>query len=114
LLTPRTYSFDVAANAAFIVTVNEVNPATGGPYTLDVSGGDCRPVLNITSIPGNKVQLDWTTASAGYGLESTNIVTGAPPWPPVTNVPTAFNGRFVVTNNVSASDRFYRLRKPLP
>jgi hypothetical protein len=113
-LTPRTYSFDVAANATFIVTVNEVNAGAGGSYTLDVSGGDCRPVLNITSIPGNRVQLDWTTASAGYGLESTNIVTASPPWPPVTNVPTAFNGRFLVTNSISTTNRFYLLRKPLP
>jgi autotransporter-associated beta strand protein len=114
LLTPTTYSFNVAANATFIVTVNEVNPATGGPYTLDVSGGDCRPVLNITSIPGNNVQLDWTTASAGYGLESTNIVPASTPWPPVTNIPTSFNGRFLVTNNISTTNRFFRLRKPLP
>jgi subtilisin-like proprotein convertase family protein len=113
-LTPTTYSFNVAANATFVVTVNEVNPGAGGAYTLDVSGGDCRPVLNITSIPGNKVQLDWTTAAAGYGLESTNIVPAPTPWPPVTNIPTAFNGRFLVTNNISTTNRFFRLRKPLP
>jgi subtilisin-like proprotein convertase family protein len=114
LLTPTAYSFDVAANATFIVTVNEVTTGFGGPYTLDVSGGDCRPVLNLTPIPGNKVQLDWTTAAVGYGLESTNIVTGSPPWPPVTNVPTALNGRFVITNNIGTTDRFFRLRKSLP
>jgi autotransporter-associated beta strand protein len=114
LLTPTTYSFNVAADAIFVVTVNEVDPGTGGPYTLDVSGGDCRPVLNITEIPGNKVQLDWTTAATGYGLESTNIVPAPTPWPPVANVPVALNGRFTVTNNVSTTNRFFRLRKPLP
>jgi subtilisin-like proprotein convertase family protein len=114
LLTPRTYSFNVASNATFVVTVNEINAGDGGSYTLDVSGGDCRPVLNITAIAGNRVQLDWTTASAGYGLESTNTVIAASPWPPVTNVPAALNGRFLVTNNITTSNRFYRLRKPLP
>jgi hypothetical protein len=115
LLTPDTYSFNVGANAIFVVTVNEVDSGTGGAYTLDVSGGDCRPVLNIAEIPGNKVQLDWTTASsAGYGLESTNIVPAPTPWPPVTNVPVALNGRFTVTNNISTTNRFFRLRKPLP
>jgi subtilisin-like proprotein convertase family protein len=113
-LTPESYSFDVAANATFVVTVNEVTTGAGGPYTLGVSGGDCRPLLNITSIPGNKIQLDWTTAAAGYGLESTNIMPAPTPWPPVTNVPTAFNGRFLVTNNISTTNRFFRLRKPLP
>jgi len=114
LLTPTTYSFNVAADAIFVVTVNEVDPGTGGPYTLDVSGGDCRPVLNITEIPGNKVQLDWTTAATGYGLETTNVVPAPTPWPPVTNVPVALNGRFTVTNNISTTNRFFRLRKPLP
>jgi autotransporter-associated beta strand protein len=113
-LTPFTYSFNVASNAIFVVTVNEVNPGTGGPYTLDVTGCDCRPVLNVTPIAGNKVQLDWSTASGGYGLESTNTVIGSSPWPAVTNVPSVLNGRFLVTNNIAIPNQFYRLRKVQP
>ena len=112
LLAPTTYSFNVRSNATFVVTVNEVNPGSGGSYSLQVSGGECRPALNITALAGNKIQLDWTTASAGYGLESTNSVIAAPPWTPVISTPSAVNGRFVVTNNITTSNRFFRLRKP--
>jgi hypothetical protein len=114
LLPPKTYSFNVAANATFVVTVSEVNAGEGGAYTLDVSGGDCRPRLNITQAAANKVELDWTTAAAGYSLETTNRITASTPWPAVTNVPVVVNGRFQVTNNIAGTNQFYRLRKPLP
>ena len=112
---PTTYSFDVAANAVFVVEVNTIFGATG-PYTLQVSGGDCRPALNVTALPGNKALLDWTTAAAGYGLESTNALVngGSPLWPPISTVPTVINGRFHVTNNITPSNQFYHLRKQLP
>jgi hypothetical protein len=113
-VTSIPYSFNVASNATFIVTVNEVDASTGGTYTLDVFGGECRPLLNINSVAGNKVRLDWSTASAGYRLESTNSVIAESPWAPVSDVPVALNGRFLVTNNITTSNRFFRLRKPLP
>jgi hypothetical protein len=60
--------------------------------------------------------LDWTTAAIGYGLETTNALVngGSPLWPPITTVPTVINSRFNVTNNVTFSNQFYHLRKPLP
>jgi hypothetical protein len=83
------------------------------PYKLTVSGGDCRPVLNITPVGANNVRLDWTTAAAGYGLESTNQLVGsAMNWSPVTNVPVVVNRRFQVTNNAAVGNKFYHLHKP--
>lgn len=112
---PVIYSFKVAANAVFVVEVNSIFGSTG-PYTLQVAGGDCRPALNITALPGNNVLLDWTTAAVGYGLESTNTLVpgGSSLWPPVNTVPVVINSRFNVTNNVTSSNQFYHLRKPLP
>lgn len=83
---------------------------------MTVTGGDCRPALNVTALPGNKTLLDWTTAAAGYGLGSTNaLVTGGSPlWSPISTVPTVINSRFNVTNSVSSSNQFYHLRKPAP
>jgi hypothetical protein len=52
---------------------------------------------------------------AGYLLETTNVLSGAAPsgaWQPVTNLPVVLTSRFRVTNNVSASNQFYRLHKP--
>ena len=83
------------------------------PYKLTVSGGDCRPVLNITPIAANNVRLDWTTAAAGYGLEKTNAVgSGAAVWPPVPGAPAVINSRFVTTNSTAGGREFYRLHKP--
>jgi len=108
----RTFSFNVASNAVFVVNIIASDTSLA-PYKLTVSGGDCRPVLNITPIAANNIRLDWTTAAAGYGLEKTNtVVSGAAPWPPVPGDPAVVNGRFVVTNSAADGRQFYRLRKP--
>ena len=110
----QAFAFNVPSNATFVVNV--VTDYGGLPFTVAVTGGDCRPALNITDAGASKVRLDWTTAAGGYHLESTNtlVTSGAPVWPAVTNVPTVVNGRFQVTNTVPSSNQFYRLRKPLP
>ncbi len=110
----RTYSFNVRSNATFVVIVNEIDPNTGGPYTLIVTGGDCRPVLHISQVATNRVVLDWTTAAAGYLLERSNNLPFmiAPLWPVVPGTPVVVSSRFQVTNTITASNDFYRLRKP--
>ena len=108
----QTFSFMVASNATFIVNIIASSTLTA-PYKLTVTGGDCRPMLNVTPVGAQNVQLDWTTAAAGFGLESTNTLGGGGTnWPPVTNVPVVVNSRFMVTNNAATSNQFYRLHKP--
>jgi autotransporter-associated beta strand protein len=113
---PRPFSFNVAANATFVLVVNVVNPGTTGAYSLDVHGSDCLPLLNVTQAGANKVALDWTTASsAGFLLETTNdVAPGGPIWLAVLTVPSVVNSRFTVTNTINGSNQFFRLRKPLP
>jgi hypothetical protein len=95
----------------FVVIVNN---ATGPPgdFSLSVTGGDCRPALNISPVTPNQVKLDWTTAAAGYQLERTNNLLGSANWPPVTNTPAVINSRFAVTNSTALTNEFFRLRKP--
>lgn len=110
--TTRSFSFDVAANAAFVV---QLVSGGIGPYQLTVSGGDCRPVLNITPSGGSQAVLDWTTAAPGYQLESTNSLSGTGPvWSGISNVPTVVNGRYQVTSPVTGTNQFFRLRKSVP
>jgi hypothetical protein len=96
----------------FVVTVNEVGSGLcGNPYTLSVSGGDCRPILNIAPARTNKVDLNWPTVAGGYNLEATPSL--APQtWTGITNVPVAIGNLFNVTNSSSPTNRFYRLHKP--
>jgi hypothetical protein len=111
----RTYSFQVAANATFVVVVGQANISGLCDYTLDVTGGSCRPFLNISQTAPSTVTLDWTTAAVGYQLEHTNTLQtpGAPSWVPTLPNPSVIDSRFVVTNNSSGdTTRFYRLRKP--
>jgi fibronectin-binding autotransporter adhesin len=108
----ETFSFNVTSNATFTVNI-VAGTTTVTPYKLTLSGGDCRPVLNITPIAADNVQLDWTTAAAGFRLEHTNtLVVGATNWPPDTNIPAIVNSRFRVTNNAASGNQFYRLHKP--
>jgi autotransporter-associated beta strand protein len=108
-----TYSFTVPSNSVFVVTVNEVGYGLcGNPYTLSVSGGDCRPILNIVPASSSKVDLNWPTVAGGYNLEATPSLS-VTNWTGVTNEPMAISNRFNVTNSsVSPTNRFYRLHKP--
>jgi autotransporter-associated beta strand protein len=109
----QAFSFNVASNATFVVNLiaNAFSPTA--PYKLTVSGGDCRPVLNIAPVGTNNVQLDWTTAAPGFNLERSNSLVGNPSiWQPVTNIPIVVNSRFRVTNNAAIGNQFFRLHKP--
>jgi autotransporter-associated beta strand protein len=116
---PKSYGFSVAANQEFVVTVNEVNAGTGGDYTLSVTGGDCRPLLNIRQHAPGVMKVDWTTAAAGYLLERTNVLVGGSSgaWSVVNPNPSrVMDGKFMeyVTNLPPTinSNAFYRLHKP--
>lgn len=109
-----TYSFDVAANSVFIVTVNGISDDYG-PYALQVTGGSCQPVLNINPAGTNNVALSWSTAAGGYLLESTNrLDQSTNAWQSVNPPPVVVGTNYVVTNPATGSDQFYRLRKPQP
>lgn len=112
----QAYSFSVPSNSTFVVNVIAAVGAPVTPYRLTVSGGDCRPVLDIAANSSTQSVVDWTTAAVGYQLERTNIlVSGVLAWPPVTNIPIVINSRFTVTNIAApTANQFFRLRKPLP
>jgi len=110
----NTYLFRVGAGARFVIVVNQATASAFCGYRLDVSGGSCRPVLDIARASGNRVVLDWTTAAIGYSLERTNTLSdpSASAWQAATPAPVIINSRFQVTNNTTGAANFYRLRKP--
>ena len=109
----QAFSFNVASNATFVVNLIANTTLGITPYRLTVTGGECRPLLDITPAGGNNVQLDWTTAAPGYVLERTNsLVVGQTNWPLVTNVPVVVNSRFQVTNSAAGGGQFYHLHHP--
>ena len=110
-------SFALPGPTNFVVVVNEVNASAGYDYSLVATGVPCPALLlTIKPAPANKVRLDWSTAAGGYLLESTNkLSAGLSPsaaWPGVSNAPVVVSGRFTVTNAMSGTNTFFRLRKP--
>ena len=68
------------------------------------------PRLNIRRTANTRVVLSWATNFTGFTLESkTNLNTTV--WNVVSPAPAVSGTNNVVTNSVSGSTRFYRLRK---
>ncbi len=108
----ETYSINVPSNSVFVVTVAEVDSGTcGTPYTLSVTGGDCRPMLSATQVGTQQLQIGWPTIAGGYSLESSLFISPTN-WAIVTNQPIATTNRFSVTNTIAPPSKFYRLQKP--
>lgn len=103
-----TYSFVAPSNSTFVVTVNSID-GTAGAFELTVSGGDCRPSLNISRPAAAQVKLDWPQSAGGYVLESTPSLT-VTNWSKVPQVPAMVGGRYAVTNSLGTNN-FYRLHK---
>jgi hypothetical protein len=102
-------SFNVPANAVFVV--NALTDWGGIPYTLTVSGGNCRPALNIARAGPSNLELDWTTAAPGYCLEGSNRL-NAVSWTTMSsNPPVVVGGKFSVTRATGNTNFFYRLHK---
>ena len=60
---------------------------------------------------GTNLLVTWPVTGDGYTLETSTSLTGTNSWAPVTNVPAIVDLLNTVTNPVSASSRFYRLKK---
>ncbi len=73
-------------------------------------GGITAPHLSLAKI-GSDVVLTWPVADAGFTLESTTDLTVSPTWTTVTPSPINVSGQNTVTNTVSGSRLFYRLRQ---
>jgi len=122
--------FNVPANRAFIVVVNETNSAqTCTSYQLNVTGigiepidvptgvssSTCIPRLDIEPLNPGRVLLKWSTSAAGFNLVSTNSLDDTPPpnaFAPIGPAPVVIDSKNVVTNFTTDPARFYELRKP--
>jgi N-acetyl-anhydromuramyl-L-alanine amidase AmpD/N-acetylneuraminic acid mutarotase len=83
------------------------NDTNGLPDVFEVSFA-ASPVLNA-SLAGNNIVLSWTTNNPLFNLESTTNL-NLPVWLPVSPTPTIINDQNFVTNPISGSAKFYRLK----
>jgi Immunoglobulin I-set domain./Fibronectin type III domain. len=68
------------------------------------------PGLSITT-SGSKVVVSWPASAQDYVLESANSLIGTNQWSAVTNTPSTNALWIQMTNSVSGSAKFYRLKK---
>ncbi|HEY5910235.1 MAG TPA: autotransporter-associated beta strand repeat-containing protein [Verrucomicrobiae bacterium] len=107
------FSCSVPAGWNLDVVVHEVQPDSGTlPYTLYVSGLPCPPptlVIEPAGVPA-KARLHWPTWAGEYTLDAASSL-AASAWEPDPSEPIAGLGRYNVTNDVTGTNRFYRLHR---
>ncbi|HEY1790050.1 MAG TPA: proprotein convertase P-domain-containing protein [Verrucomicrobiae bacterium] len=109
---PGTFSVTIPAGAVFVIVVSEVNPSTGGGYTLNLSGLPCPPPVLQAQHQSTNVVISWPTSAGGYLLETTPALPGQN-WTLSIDDPLSSGGWFNVTNFTGNSPGlFYRLYKP--
>jgi len=60
---------------------------------------------------GSELVFSWTTNAAGYSLEfATNLP--ATNWTPASPAPIIVDGQYVMTNDMTGAEKYYRLKKP--
>jgi len=68
------------------------------------------PALQVSRIP-SQVVLSWPTNYLGFILQTATNLNFPTTWLSATNTPAIVNGQFTVTNSISDSSQFYRLKK---
>ncbi len=71
-----------------------------------------RPTLIVENLRPGKIAFSWPTWGSNFVLESSASPSGTNDWQAVTNAPVIVGDMFTVTNMMSGSAGFYRLRHP--
>ena len=111
---PFAFRVPPATNFVLLVSARATNVVCPN-YTLELFGLPCPPpTLHIAkaAAPG-KVLLQWSTASPGFTLQTTNALRTSGPnaFSNVTSAPVVTGGRYTVTNSATQLKQFFRLTK---
>jgi len=116
---PITYTLSVqgsannsVADGDFLHTAHLYLSAPGVTFRTESgqSYAPPAPALIIQSA-GNNVLITWLASAQGYQLESAATLGAGNQWFAVTNTPALVGLQSVVTNSISSSERYYRLKK---
>jgi uncharacterized repeat protein (TIGR03803 family) len=93
----------------------------GNLYGTTYSGGasNCGTIFRIvmpavlnSRVSGNELVLSWPTNHVGFTLQSSTNLNSSTNWIDSTSAPAVVGAQFTVTNSISNSAQFYRLKKP--
>ena len=88
-----------------------VTPITNAHAFFRLSVGSVSPPLLTIIHSGTNVILTWPTNVAGFTLQSATNLASPAVWTNVSPGPVVVNGRNAVTNPISGTQKFYRLRQ---
>ena len=100
----------VADSTGAIAESNE----TDNTYTKTITVTNNPPDTQVTTcaVSGQYLGLCWPTNASGFALESTPTLGPGCSWTSVPQTPIVVGDHYTVTDAVSGTCRFYRLRKP--
>lgn len=102
-------TFSPTSAIAYSGSLSVNSDATAGDNSLSVSGVGTLPVL-FSASQSNKLILSWPTNAVGYTLVyATNLP--ATSWATSSPSPLIVNGDYTVTNTMSGSSKYYRLKR---
>ncbi len=83
----------------------------GGEYGFGTVYRIIMPVTLALRLNGNELVLSWPTNQVGFTLQAAANLNSPTNWIDSTNTPAVVGAQFTVTNSLSASAQFYRLKK---
>ena len=96
-----------------IAEVGENDPSLGHLLHTVALIGTVPLLPSLNARPnGNELILSWSTNAAAFTLQSTLNLTPPVTWMDSTKSPALIGAQFTVTNTLTGSGQFYRLRKP--
>ena len=104
----------LGTNALFNYAQSLAFDGAGNLYVADTHNSTIRlghamyPSLQIV-LAGNQAILSWPTWANGFNLETSGTIAFGAVWNPLTNGVSTVGNNFVLTNNTSAPNAFYRL-----
>ena len=93
---------------------NKTSESFGGldHWVVKLAGVPLPPTLTITLVNKIVVALSWPTNATGFNLQSALHLTPPVDWIDSSDTPVPVGTQFTVTNTLSGSNQFYRLKKP--
>ena len=83
---------------------------TAGQGDMFLTRLDGSPLLTVIRA-ANEVVLSWPAATSGFQLQSVGSLPAGSQWQNVTGAPALIGDRHFVTNTLTSSNAFFRLRK---
>jgi hypothetical protein len=109
---PREVGGTSAVNTYHLAVAGDRLLAAAGSSGLAEFEPFVAPVELGIARSGDTVKLAWPSSAAGYRLESSNALNSMANWQPEPTAPELVGDQHVVTLELAAGPRFFRLRKP--